>query len=83
MTDNVESLILEHLRSIRSVLARQDEKFDEVLSRINLLERSISRLHGDYADTQEFGYRQQAAIDRLSERVDRIERRLELRDEAP
>ena len=78
--DNIDHIIIEHLRSIRSSLARHDQKFEDVLSRLNHLERNMTRLHGEYADTQEYAYRQQSAIDRLSERVERIEKRLELRD---
>ena len=40
--DNVSNLILEHLRSIRSTLARHDEQFDTMIMRLCLLYTSPS-----------------------------------------
>jgi hypothetical protein len=67
MTENIENLILEHLRHIRG---RVDQVAEDALS---LVRREI--ILGD-----ESSARQQAAIDRIIERLERIERRLELTD---
>jgi small-conductance mechanosensitive channel len=60
---NVENLVLEHLRALRAGQDRIELKLSEVNARLS---------------TQEDVYRQQAVVDRLSDRLDRIERRLEL-----
>jgi len=81
MTDaNVENLVLEHLRAIRATQSRHDQKFEDVLARLNQLERSVAVLRVEFADTQlaNFGLTEKFA--RLSNRVDRIEKRLELID---
>jgi len=79
MTENVENLILEHLRAIRTDISGIKDDAREIKQRLTSLEavaglrRDNANLYGDMAD-------QHARYDRLAERVDRIERRLDLRD---
>lgn len=80
MTADIENLVLEHLRHIR---ARADQIADDVVelklrmsgleSAMVLVKREVS--HGDETDA-----RQQITLDKLAARVERIERRLDLRD---
>ena len=80
MTADIENLVLEHLRHIR---ARADQIADDVAelklrmsgleSAMVLVKREVS--HGDETDA-----RQQITLDKLAARVERIERRLDLRD---
>jgi septal ring factor EnvC (AmiA/AmiB activator) len=78
MTDNVENLVLEHLRAIRADIARMERKQDETITRLGRLELAVASLRRDAAHTDELAADQGVRIDHLAERVDRIERRLEL-----
>ena len=66
MNDNVESLILERLRSIEDKLDTEIERGMETRERLGHLEEGI-------ASTS-------CRVDRIDHRLDRIERRLELQE---
>lgn len=68
MTENIESLILEHLRAIRADVVAVKEDAREIKRRLTSLETGVAGLRRDHA-----------RYDRLAEPVERIERRLELR----
>lgn len=82
MTDNVENIVLEHLRALRNDLrefrTRHDQDMSDIKQRLTTLERGIGSMKRDTAELYDDHARQQASIDRLAERVDRLERRLEL-----
>lgn len=82
MPDDTANLILEQLRVLRNAIADVDSKltsgFAEVNHRLSSLEKSLHRGREDTAQAQEDIYRQQTVIDQIKERLDRIERRLEL-----
>ena len=78
MAENVENLVLEHLRALRAGQDRIEHKLSELSSRITSLEASMARSRLDNLSTQEDVYRQQGAIDRINERLERVERRLDL-----
>jgi hypothetical protein len=61
-----ESLVLEHLRHIRTAVDAMREDMREMKGRMGILENQYANLS--------------ARIDRLDARVERIERRLELAD---
>jgi chromosome segregation ATPase len=67
-TDNI---LLEHLRAIRGVLDRHSEDLREIKERIGILETGVGNLGSQYASLS-------TRLDRLDERVARIERRLDL-----
>ena len=73
MADNVDNLVLEHLRYLRKGQDALTEDVKMLILRMGSVERSLSA-HG-VAEVQ-----QNSEIDRLRIRVDRIERRLELND---
>ena len=78
MADNVENLIIEHLRAIRADISVIREDTREVKQRLTSLELSVSGLKRDnaqlYGDLAEHHVR----YDRLAERIVRIERRLDI-----
>ncbi len=76
MTDEATSLVLEHLRHMRAQLGRVEEKVDTLISRVGLVERHVANFHVSEVE-------QNVEADRIAKRLDRIERRLELNDEAP
>ena len=82
MTDNVENLILEHLRMLRGGQDRIEHELREVQARLSSLEAAVIGSRRDVVHTQEDVARQQLSIDHLKERIYRIERRLDLRDGA-
>jgi hypothetical protein len=47
--DNISNLILDHLRSIRSTLARHDEQFDTLIMRLGSIESQMAGIHADIA----------------------------------
>lgn len=82
MADNVENLVLEHLRALRNELrefrTRHDQDMSDIKQRLITLERGIGGMKRDTAELYDDHARQQASIDRLAERVDRLERRLDI-----
>lgn len=82
MSENVENLILEHLRMLRNEVARlraeMHEEFKDVKLRLGSVESAVVTVRRDAADQMGDAVRQQLRIDQLAERLERIERRLEL-----
>lgn len=80
--DNVENVIIEHLKNLRSELAGMraevHAEFKDVKLRLNHLETSIAGVRRDGALVAEDSARQQLSIDQIVERIHKIERRLEL-----
>jgi chromosome segregation ATPase len=80
MTAEIDSLVLEHLRHIR---ARVDQIADDVTDlklRMSGLEGAMVLVKREVSHGDETDARQQMTLDRLSARIERIERRLELAD---
>ncbi|PKM06319.1 MAG: hypothetical protein CVV14_13060 [Gammaproteobacteria bacterium HGW-Gammaproteobacteria-4] len=80
MTDNVESLLLEHLKQFQGGLARIERKQDEAVTRLGRLEVAMAGLRRDVAHAEEGAAEGGVRVDRLAERIERIERRLDLGD---
>jgi uncharacterized coiled-coil protein SlyX len=78
MNKSIEDLILEHLKRFQADLAAARERDSEMLARLGRLELAIAGLRRDIAHFDEGAAEQSLRLDRLVERVDRIERRLEL-----
>lgn len=80
MTADIDSLVLEHLRHIR---ARVDQIADDVTDlklRMSGLEGAMVLVKREVSHGDETDARQQITMDKLSARIERIERRLELGD---
>ena len=82
MIDNVENLVLEQLKALRNeIIAFRSEnqsEFSEIKHRLTRVESTIAGMRGENVGTQEDVYRQQGVIDQIKERLQRIERRLEI-----
>lgn len=78
MTENIENLLLEHMKRFQAGQDRIERKLEEVVSRIGHLEVSVAGLRRDFAHSDENGAAMSVRLDRLNERFDRIEKRLEL-----
>jgi uncharacterized coiled-coil protein SlyX len=80
MTEPIENLILEHLKRFQVELASARDRDSEMLNRLGRLEIALAGLRRDVAHFDEGAAEQGLRMDRLAERVARIERRLELAD---
>lgn len=78
MTENVESLMLEHLKRFQATLERIERKLGEHTGRLANLEGGQAAIIQHLAHLSAADAAQQLATDHVSERLDRIERRLEL-----
>lgn len=78
MTDNLDSLILEHLRHIRSRVDEIAADMDDLKVRISSLDTSMLGVKREIVHGDEVDARLQVSIDRITQRLERIERRLDL-----
>ena len=81
MTDNVENLIIEHLKHIRGRVDRFAEDMTDVKLRLSSPESAMVHVKREVTSGDETDARQQVSLDRLAdriERIERIERRLDL-----
>jgi uncharacterized protein (UPF0335 family) len=78
MTENVESLIVEHLRPIRGRVDRIAEDMGDLKHRMSSLESAMVLVKREVSAGDETDARQQVTLDRLLDRIDRIERRFDL-----
>ena len=77
MTDNIENLLLEPMKRVQAGQDRLELRLEEVVSRIGHLEVSVAGLRRDFAHSDENAAAMSVRLDRLNERFDRIEKRLE------
>lgn len=78
MTDNTENIILEHLKRFQTDMNELKRDSKEILSRISHLEIGMAAVRRDIAHADENSAILSARMDRINERIERIERRLEL-----
>lgn len=76
--DNTENLVIEHLKRFQAGQDRIERELKEVKGRLSQLEIGVAGIRGDLAHISGDQARQQASFDGVSDRIDRIERRLEL-----
>ncbi len=74
----VDNLVLEHLKKIQTEQTASRERDAEMLSRLAHIETSVARLARDGADNFAEVIANRHAVDKLKQRIERIERRLEL-----
>lgn len=82
MSDNVESLILEHLKGLRTeaqtLRSEMHVEFKDVKHRIASVETVIVGMKHESADIKGDYVRHQVSLDNLIERIQRIGKRLDL-----
>lgn len=82
MSDNVENLILEHLKGFRNEFrdfrTKYDQDIDDIKHRLTTIERGQGGMKHDAADQYDNYVRQQISIDQLAKRIEHLERQLEL-----
>ncbi|NWG32186.1 MAG: hypothetical protein HXY29_11930 [Rhodocyclaceae bacterium] len=78
MGEQIDNLILEHLKKIQAELAASRERDSEIMSRLANIESGMARIARDESTTYAELIQDRHALDKLRERIERIERRLEL-----
>jgi hypothetical protein len=78
MTENVENLILTHLKKIQAEQSASRERDTEILSRLSHIESGLARLTREEAINYTEIIQDRHIVDKLKERIEKIERRLEL-----
>ena len=78
MAETIENLMLEHLKRFQTTQDQILRELQLVTQRLGNLEAAVARLGRDQSGTYEEQILDRHATDKLRERVDRIERRLEL-----
>lgn len=78
MTENVENLLLEHMKRFQATLDRMERRLDELPARQANVEGQLASVIQHLAHFAAADAAQQIAIDNINRRLDRIERRLDL-----
>jgi hypothetical protein len=78
MSENIDNLILEHLRGMRASQERTEHELREIKNRITSVEAGVAGIRRDAAHDNDKIVQQQIGLDQLNERLERIEKRLEL-----
>ncbi len=78
MTEQRDSLVLEHLRHIRSRVDQIADDMGDLKQRMSGLESGMNLVRREVVQGDEIDARQQITLDKLQTRIERMERRLEL-----
>lgn len=76
--DNVDSLVIEHLKRFQAGQDRIERKLEEVTRRLSNLEAGQASIIQHIGHLASVDAQQQLSVDGFNERLERIERRLEL-----
>lgn len=78
MSENIENLILEHLKRMQTELSAARERDQEILTRLSYIESGLARVTRDESANYSEIIESRHIVDKLKDRIERIERRLEL-----
>jgi tetrahydromethanopterin S-methyltransferase subunit G len=78
MTENVENLLLEHMKRFQASLDRIERRLDELTTRQTETHAAVLGVRRDQVNDAEIAAHLQVQFDSLRARLDRIESRLEL-----
>ena len=78
MAEVIDNLVIEHLKRFQAGQDRIERKLDEHTTRLGRIEIMLARLSSGQSYQEETYAEQSVRVDKLVERVERIERRLEL-----
>ena len=76
--ENIESLVLEHLRHIRGKVDQISEDIDDLKARMSSLESSMVTVKREVNNGEDVDARQQVSLDKILRRIERLEARLEI-----
>lgn len=75
---DADDLVLEHLKRIQAEQAAARDRDQEILSRLARIESGLARVTRDESSNYAELVEDRHTVDKLRERIERIERRLEL-----
>lgn len=78
MAETIDNLVLQNLIKIQTEQAASRERDTEILSRLSMIESGIARISRDESANYAEIVQDRHSVDKLKERIERIERRLEL-----
>ena len=78
VTDKIDNIIVEHLKAIRAELAEIKADTSDIKLRLHSVDTSVIELRRNDVHLFEDDARQQVSLDKLLERIQRIEKRLDL-----
>ena len=80
MVEQVDNLMLEHLKRFQATLDRIERELHEVKVRQTETHAAVLAVRRDQVNDAEMSAHLSVRVDAMSDRIDRIERRLELND---
>jgi len=75
---NVDNIILEHLKKIQAEQTAARERDQEIITRLSHIESGLARITRDESANYAEMVEDRHSVDKLRERLERIERRLEI-----
>ena len=78
MADNIENLMLEHLKRFQATLDRMERKLNEFTVRQTETHSAVLGLRRDQVNDAEQSAHLQVQLDDVRDRLERVERRLDL-----
>lgn len=78
MTENIENLLLEHMKKFQAELSASRERDQEILARLSHIESGLARITRDESANYAELVEDRHTVDKLRDRIERIERRLEI-----
>jgi hypothetical protein len=75
---NVDNLLLEHMKKFQAELSDARERDQEILARLSHIESGLARITRDESANYAEIVEDRHTVDKLRERIERIERRLEI-----
>ena len=78
MNEPIDNIVLEHLKKIQAEQTASRERDSEIMSRLSGIESGIARIARDESINYGEIIQDRHTVDKLKERLERIERRLEL-----
>lgn len=78
MSEDTENLLLDYLKVLQAGQERIERQLEEQSYRLGRLEQVLSNLHQQIGQQEEPLVGQSLVLGRLADRLDRIERRLDL-----
>lgn len=78
MAETIDNIVLQHLIKIQGEQAASRERDAEIMARLGMIESGIARISRDESANYAEIVQDRHSVDKLKERIERIERRLEL-----
>lgn len=78
MSEQIDNLVLEHLKKIQAEQALARERDTEIMNRLSHIEIGVARISRDESSNYAEIVQDRHTLDKIRDRIERIEKRLEL-----